>query len=72
MIPQVKSPLARMTGTLSHPEPGIGSERILEEVEQWLLEELPIPLRKREELLLRRLAKLVVVGGQASPARFMA
>jgi hypothetical protein len=30
MFPQVRSRLARMTGTLSHPEPGIRSDWILE------------------------------------------
>lgn len=71
ILAKVESPLAGMPGTLSHPEPRIGPEWIPEEVEQLLLEELPVRARKGEELLFGGLEKLVVVGGQASPARFM-
>jgi|GEM_PF-6322344 len=60
-----------MPSSLPHPEPGVGTKRILKKVKPLLLEQQLMAPGKRKEFPFGGFEEFVTVGGQANPARFM-
>lgn len=70
ILSQVEPPFSRVSGSLAHPQPWVGTKRISKQIEQLLPEQPLVSVRKRQELFLRGLEELEAVWGQANPARF--